>query len=60
MLDNYNDLMSVEDLCEALMIGKNTAYSILNSGELNAYREGTRWKIPREAVQRYIIKRAGL
>lgn len=64
MLDNYNDLMSVEALCEArmsvealceaLMIGKNTAYSILNSGELKAYREGSRWKIPREAVNRYI------
>ena len=60
MLDNYNDLMSVEDLCEALMIGKNTAYCILNSGELKAYREGTRWKIPREAVRQYIFKRAGL
>ena len=60
MLDNYNDLMNVEDLCEALMIGKNTAYIILNSGKLKAYREGSRWKIPREAVQRYIIKRAGL
>lgn len=60
LLDGYGDLLTVEELCEALLIGKNTAYEILNSGQLRAFREGSRWKIPRESVALYIKKRAGL
>jgi len=60
MFDNHNDLLSVEELCEVLMIGKNSAYTLLASGELKAYRAGTRWKIPREAVIQYVKKQANL
>lgn len=44
LFEMYGDLLTVEELCEALMIGKNTAYEILNSGQLRAFREGSRWK----------------
>jgi len=60
LFEMYGDLLTVEELCEALMIGKNTAYEILNSGQLRAFREGSRWKIPRESVALYIKNRAGL
>jgi len=60
LLEAYGDLLMVEELCEALLIGENTAYEILNSGQLRAFREGSRWKIPQESVALYIKKRAGL
>lgn len=60
MFEQYNDLLSVEELCEILMIGKNSAYTLLANGEIKAYRAGTRWKIPREAVSEYVKKRAKL
>ena len=60
VFEHYNDLLSVEELCEMLMIGKNSAYTLLASGEIKAYRAGTRWKIPREAVSEYVKKRAKL
>lgn len=50
MLDEYNDLISIEELCEILQIGRNTAYQLLNSGFITAFRIGRRWKIPKSAV----------
>ena len=41
-------LITVEELCEELIIGKNTAYKLLTSGELKGFRIGRIWKIPRE------------
>ena len=42
---------------ELLYIGKNTAYQLLNDGEIKAFRIGTTWKIPRSAVDEYIIEK---
>lgn len=44
--NNYQELITIDELCESLNIGKNTAYSLLNSGELQgAFRIGQIWKI---------------
>ena len=59
-LDQSCEIINVDELCEILMIGKNMAYKILNSGELHAFREGTHWKIPKASVVQYIKNRAGL
>ena len=56
----YQDLVSLEELCEMLSIGKNTAYRILNTGQLNAFKMGRIWKIPRQAVSEYVLKNSGL
>lgn len=52
--DNYNDMISLDDLCEMLTIGKNTAYSLLKSGQIKAFKIGRIWKIPRESVSEYV------
>lgn len=52
-----NDIITVEDLMELLNIGKNTAYSLLESGEVKAFRIGRMWKIPRKSVYEYINKK---
>lgn len=51
MLNEYGDLLTIDELCEILMIGRNTAYHILNSGRVVAFRIGRRWKIPKKSVQ---------
>lgn len=53
--DNYNDMISLDDLCEMLTIGKNTAYSLLKSGQIKAFKIGRIWKIPRESVAEYVL-----
>lgn len=60
MFNQYNDLLNVEDLCDILVIGKNSAYTILNSGEIKAFRTGRIWKIPKVAIEEYILIKSGL
>ena len=60
MFDHYNDLVSVEDLCEMLSIGKNSAYQLLSSGEIKCFRHRRVWKIPRDAVTEYILRKSSL
>lgn len=60
MLEQYNDILTVEELCEILMVGRNTVYELLGSGRIKAFRSGSRWKIPKEAVIQFIQKEAGL
>ena len=60
-MDNTrNTLITVEELCEELMIGRNAAYSLLASGKLRGFRIGRIWKIPRESVNLYIREQCKL
>lgn len=55
MFDNYDDILTVEQLMEILFIGKNTAYKLLKKGKIKAFKIGRVWKIPRKALEEYII-----
>ena len=57
--DFAHEILTVEELMELLYIGKNTAYQLLQSGEIRAFRIGRVWKIPKEAVSEYIVRMAG-
>lgn len=50
-------VIEIEDLCCTLGIGKNTAYSLLTSGEIDAFKIGTVWKIPLKSIDDYINKK---
>ncbi len=47
-------LMTLEELCDALMIGKNAAYRLLMEGKIKAFRIGRIWKIPRQSLNEYL------
>lgn len=51
-----NELISIEQLCERLFISTTTAYKLLQSGEIRAFKLGT-WKIPLKSVNEYIDKK---
>ena len=44
------DILTVQEVMELLYIGKNTAYRLLNEGQINAFRIGSTRKIPRETI----------
>lgn len=48
MLEEYADILA-EEVCEALRIG-----------QLKGYRNGRTWRIPKESVRRFILRKAGL
>ena len=54
MENNSESLITVDELCEELMIGRNAAYSLLASNQIKGFRIGRIWKIPRESIHRYI------
>ncbi len=54
MLNRYKDILTVKDLCEILGIGKNTAYRLLQTGEIKSVRIGNKYKIPKRYVLEYI------
>lgn len=55
-----SDIISMEDLCEWLMIGRTTASRLLNSGTIKAFKINRIWKIPRGSVIEFINKKAGI
>lgn len=56
MFEDYPDILTVEEACEALRVGYNAMYELLNSGKLKAYKNGRIWRIPRNALLEYIIE----
>ena len=57
MFEEYGDMITIDDLCEILQIGYNTAYSLLNTGAIKGFKIGRIWKIPRLAVEDYIMNK---
>jgi len=54
MFDQYNDIMTIEDVQKCLEIGRTTAYKLLNSGKIRHMRIGTKIKIPKQFLVEYI------
>lgn len=58
MFEEYADILSPGEAAEALRIGENALYELLNSGKLKAYKNGRNWLIPRDAVRQYVLEQA--
>lgn len=60
MLEAFDDLLTAEEACEALKVGKNALYELLATGRLKGYRNGRVWRIPKQAVEEFIRTQARL
>ena len=58
MLDQYNAVMTIQDLCEVLGIGRNRAYELLSTDAIHGFRLGRNWKNPKIAVEEYLKHQA--
>ena len=58
MFEDFADILTAEEACEALRIGYNALYELLNSGKLKGFRNGRVWRIPKQALQMYILESA--
>lgn len=58
MFEDYPDILTVEEACEALRVGQNAMYRLLSSNKLKAYKNGRTWRIPRTALTQYILENA--
>lgn len=55
-----NDLISIDELCTLLSIGRNAAYHLLNTKQIKAFKIGRVWKISRVAVEEFILTQSEL
>ena len=55
MNNESKDLITIEELCSLLSIGRNTAYRLLNENKIKAFRIGKVWKIPKMAIEDFIL-----
>lgn len=56
MFNEYSDVITVEELCEMLRIGRNTAYELLRCGKIRALRLGRKWIISKGAVEEFLAR----
>ena len=56
MFDQYPDILTVGEVCEALRMGYNAVYDLLNEGKLKAYKNGRIWRIPRNSLVKYVME----
>ena len=52
----YNDdlLLTIDELCDMLMIGKTNAYRLLKERKIKCFKINRVWKIPRQSVLEYV------
>lgn len=60
MFEGYQDILTVEEVSEMLVMGRNAVYGLLQGGTLKGYHNGRVWRIPRQAVIEYVTGQAGL
>ena len=58
MYDENNEILTVPQLADLLQVGMNTAYSLVNSGEIESFRVKNSHRIQRSAVMDYIIRKS--
>lgn len=56
MFEKYNDVVTIEEVSEMLRIGRNSAYTLINSGEIYSVRVGKQLRIPKTFVIEYMTK----
>ncbi len=56
MLGEYKDVLTVQQLQDALSIGRTKAYALLRSREIQSFKSGRQIRIPKQAILDYIDK----
>lgn len=51
-------IIEVETLMDLLKIGRGTAYHLLNTGAIKAFRIGRKWKVCTSSLEEFIINSA--
>ena len=60
MFEQYPDILTVEEVCEALRMGYNAVYDLLIEGKLKAYKNGRVWRITKQALIQYVSESSRL
>ncbi|MDY2638242.1 MAG: helix-turn-helix domain-containing protein [Phascolarctobacterium sp.] len=53
----YDEVLTIKELMDFLAIGKNTAYGLVNRGEIKSFKIGRNYKVYKENVYEYMRKK---
>lgn len=56
MFECYKDVLTVDEVCKALSMGKNTVYKLLNDDVIKSVRIGRKYLIPKQFLIDFIYK----
>ena len=54
MFDTYADILTVEEVCKALSMGKNTLYKLLKIGKIKSIKIGRKYFVPKVCLIDFI------
>ena len=54
--ENLPDILTFEEVRSTLRIGKNTLLELLWNREIDAFKIGKCWKIPRISLTEYVLR----
>jgi len=54
MFEKFNDVLTVEDVCKALQMGKNSVYKLLKDQDIKSIKVGRKYFIPKDFLIDYI------
>ncbi|MBQ8332147.1 MAG: helix-turn-helix domain-containing protein [Clostridia bacterium] len=57
MYRNIPEIMTFRECCGLLKIGKNTLLALLHTRQIDGFKIGSRWRIPKESVIEFIERR---
>ena len=60
MFETYDDILTVEEVADALKIGTSQVYKLLRTGQLKGYKEGKDWKTPKVTLENYVRRKVNL
>lgn len=55
-MSSNNEIMKFEEVMEYLNIGKSTLYKLLRNDEIQSFKIGKTWKIPKQSVDEFISR----
>ena len=54
MYENIPEVMTLKECQQILKVGKNTMLELLHTRQIEGFKIGSRWKIPKESVVDFI------
>lgn len=54
MFERVPDILTFKECQKILKVGKNTLLDLIHSGEIEAFKIGSRWKILKDCIIEYL------
>ena len=56
MFDDYPDILTVQDIMQALGIGRNKAYYMLKHNQIKSIKLGSTYRVPKTYLIEFVYK----